>query len=372
MSKVSNFYLVKEGSKLAIRQMVVENGYRRQIRYSRKKYSHITQNREALQKFCDQLNYGVDLENQRRTEYQTAFIPAELMEAFAAQLQNEIPNRKDFRYIHNTVLKKYFLGFFIGQLGILDPKEWIKKQALWGQALTGHSRHSIFTGRKSAKTVKTIIQTANRFMAFLHAQRPFDYPPIKFKPFSVSYLKSLKAEATGEKIGHYISEADWKAIDRKLPRDIGPFIRLMYHYGLRRAEALGFDSTDAIRKAYLDVRKQLRAYNGKAEYKILKDKEQRRTPHWFCKPARAHAWVLEGIEAKMHPDTLSVRFDEFMEALGLSYKTHDLRRTFITNALRMQHPRDVQLAVGHSSLETTMAYAQDDRDLGDEIWRPSA
>jgi integrase len=74
----------------------------------------------------------------------------------------------------------------------------------------------------------------------------------------------------------------------------------------------------------------------------------------------------------MHPDTFYEKWCTYISSLNLSYDLHDLRRTFITKALRLHHPRDVQMAVGHVSLTTTMGYAQDDRDTSDEVFKPEA
>ena len=59
-----------------------------------------------------------------------------------------------------------------------------------------------------------------------------------------------------------------------------------------------------------------------------------------------------------------------MIKLDLPYKIHDLRHTFITKAVRIHAPRDVQLAVGHKDLRITMGYLRDDRDLSDEEFEP--
>jgi integrase len=59
-----------------------------------------------------------------------------------------------------------------------------------------------------------------------------------------------------------------------------------------------------------------------------------------------------------------------MDELDFNYDFHDLRHTFITKAISAYPPRDVQLAAGHKSIETTMRYAHDNRNLDDEVFNP--
>lgn len=56
--------------------------------------------------------------------------------------------------------------------------------------------------------------------------------------------------------------------------------------------------------------------------------------------------------------------------IGAIYESHDFRRTFITKALRLYAPIDIQKAVGHASLSTTMGYAMDDRNHDSETFDP--
>jgi integrase len=382
-STFGTFYVVKElednHTFYRIRQQVtLTGGKRRSHRLARETYRHVPNSFEAMTKHCDRLNYGLDLKKQRQLEIETAFIPAALMASFENQLRIDIPNQKDFRYLHSKVLKEYFLNFFIGRLKLPDPKEWIKRQSDWGIALTGKSlnpKHDIFDKKVSAKTIKTTIQVANRFMKFLHLQLPNEYPAMEFSPFSKAAMKTYTASIEAEEVpGKFITDDDWTKINEKLPKSIGCLVRLMYFYGLRRGESLGFDNVSAVRKSHLNISKQLKSFNNKEPvYSILKDKEQRRTPHWFCTAAECYKLVQESTTIKkMHSDSLSLRWDAFAADLGMDYKLHDFRRTFITRALRLYAARDVQMAVGHANLATTTRYAQDDRALDNDEWKPAS
>lgn len=167
-----------------------------------------------------------------------------------------------------------------------------------------------------------------------------------------------------------IKDEDWERILSALPSDIKPFVLLAYHYGLRRAETLGFDSTNDVRNEILLVRKQLTSYFlGRAVYGPCKTRRARKVPHWLgIRPEQAYQWILEGLNQKMHPDVLSHRWASLMESLGLEYTFHELRHTFITRARAQYSSREVQLAAGHADNATTERYSHDHRKFDDEIF----
>lgn len=389
-TKFGNYYLVlSEGKYLIRRQVTLPDGERVFPRLPKSQYGHLN-TKEELEQFVNRLNHRENERVKRAIEIRTSFIPTSLLEEFRAQLQAEIPNEKDFRYLYNTVFKAYFLNYFISSIKVLDPNEWYRNQSRWGLALMGKADdddHNVFKDEKgktvsrSIKTINQVVQIANRFMAFLHMKNPEEYKKWAFEPVTKGARKEYEAKFQlknkGDDIdgkGRYIPEKIWKKIDKELPDDIGPFIRLMYYYGLRRSESLGFDNTDYVKKGYLRVTQQITGYrNEEARYGPLKDREKRETPHWFCKPDKAYELIEAGLNRKMHADTLYEKWTKFMKRkdIKMDWDLHDIRRTFITNALRLQNPRDVQLAVGHASLSTTMGYAQDDRDQSDETFKPN-
>jgi hypothetical protein len=96
----------------------------------------------------------------------------------------------------------------------------------------------IFTDKKSVKTIKGIIHTANRFMAFLHKKMPQEISFIKFEPISKAKFKNYNAnlQMDCEPIGQFIKPDHWKIIQKNLPSDIAPFVNLGFYYGLRRKD----------------------------------------------------------------------------------------------------------------------------------------
>lgn len=359
------WFTAKEGAKYVIRRRMGD----KQPRYPRAKYAHCTTLAE-VEAFCTRLNHEEGRKAKERVEIQTAFIPQAIMDAFRDMLAVAVPNEKDFNYLYETVLKSYFLKFFVTTLSLPDPKQWHKNQERWGAALLGKHEHTIFDMAPSAKTLKTTIQLANRFMKFLNQKMPEEYPLVELSPLSKAAIKEHEANRLllKESTNSFISDDDWLTIEVSLPSNIGCYIQLMYYYGLRRSETLGFTSTDAVKRAHLNIDAQLASLS--VGIKPLKGRKSRKTPHWFGNPQLAYDLIRDSLFDKMHPDTLSLHWETLMDKLGMSYHTHDLRRTFITRALRLYVPRDVQLAVGHEDLRTTMRYAQDDRDMDNETWKP--
>ncbi len=216
--------------------------------------------------------------------------------------------------------------------------------------------------------------TTNRFMAFLHKKMPQEIPFIKFDPISKAKFKDYHARINMgiEPVGKFIADKDWTVIEKKLPAEIAPFVILGYYYGLRRAETLGLELGD-LAKGHLNVKRQLVNMNdGQPNYAPLKNRLERKTPHWFMNPEDTYALIEDALSKKIHPDTLGVKFSHFIATLGMDYDLHDLRRTFITKALDKNNGNatPVMMAVGHGNTDVTMRYLRDNRNLSDEVFVP--
>lgn len=382
-TKFGNYFLQAEapGRFTIRRQITLPDGTRSQPRHPKKLYAHLTTENE-LQQYLNRLNHRQDQKARLALEIRTSFIPQALMDEFRDQLKLEIPNPKDFRYQYSRVFQSYFLKFFIHTLNVVDPNQWYQHQSQWGAALLGHAEnpeHNLFKKKMSFKTISKTIQIANRFMRLIHLKNPAEFQRIVFDPISRGAQNAYTGEIERQKgdasdVGKFITPEDWTKIQKGLPADIRPFIELAYAYGLRRGETMGFENMESVKKGYLKVSQQLVGigFDKACRYGALKSRAKRETPHWFATPHETYNHIKDGLERKMHPDTLYVRWNQYMISLGMDYALHDLRRTFITRALREYNPRDVQLAVGHVSLSTTMLYAMDDRDHSDDTFEPSA
>lgn len=379
-TEFGSYFIAKEGSVYSVKRMVkLPDGTRSAVRLDKSKYSKYT-DIEELKRFIDRLNGRENRRAIKEIETKLAFLPTALMEEFRELLLAEIPSQKDARN-HYKNLHRYCLKFFVDSLKLKDPMDWKANESKWGLALLNelasvdkHLKIYDDNDGRSVKTIKGIIQTANRFMAFLHKKMPQEIHFIKFDPISKAKFKDYHAKLNMDvdPVGKFITSKDWDNIEKKLPDDIAPFVRLGYYYGLRRAETLGLELND-IAKGHLNVKRQLTNINdGQPKFKPLKNKLNRKTPHWFITPNRTYNLINEAITKRIHPDTLGVKFAAFMKEMNMEYNLHDLRRTFITRALEKNNgnAKPVMMAVGHSNTDITMRYLRDDRQLSDEVFIP--
>lgn len=334
-------------------------------RYKRlpvKRYQSIREDYEKLSEFVKRLNAPIDAKEV--VDYKHAFISPKLLEEYQEFLLAKIPTRKDalceFAYLND-----YCLSYFIGKLNLRGIQDWHRvHETKWATYLIDHP------DVKAPTTKRKVICALNRFAEWLHKQRPEDTPLLEFEPISSAKYRELEAtwELQNEGEGRtFIPEKDWGKIEAKLPHLISPFVLFAYHYGLRRNETLGLKIGD-VKKGYLSVERQLKKLK---VYGPLKGRKKRTVPHWLTTPAQAYEWLSKIPALMIHPDTLSDRWAEFMQSLGMAYDFHDLRHTFITKVIRGHDPRDVQLAAGHKNIATTMAYLHDDRTLDDEEYKPT-
>lgn len=341
--------LFKENGKWVIRRWEGKLNRRLPVR----QYRHIRDDDAELKAFVHRLNAPI-LAREAVT-FKHAFISPVLLDEYKEQLRAQIPTEKNALCQYNYLVE-YFLNYFIGKLDLADPRWWYavhkSKWATW-----------LLEQELSASTLRKIVQEANRFMEFLADKRPDEVVAIRFKPISRARFRTIAAKRTLAK-GHdrYVRDKDWAKIEKRLPDNIRGAVSLCYYFGLRRSEALGLNLLD-VRKDHLKVERQkLRI----GEATILKGRKNRKTPYWYGKPKLAYELISALVP--MNPDTLAEEF----KLLKTGFQLHDLRATFITRALRDKGAREVQLAVGHENLATTMRYAQDHRDFGDDIWTPEA
>lgn len=333
-----------------------------------KKYALIRENVDELNKLVDRLNYDILKAKKSRDSlaFKHAFIDEELLEEFKSLLITQIPSR-DRALTNFHYLKTHVLTYFIQTLNLANPRDWyLVSQTKWGEYLIKNK------AIVAPATKREVIQIANRFIKFLHSKRPDEVPMYRFEPISAAVFKKMIAQRKVDKEGadrKFIKDEHWAMIKTKLPDSIKPAALLAYHYGLRRSETLGVQIQD-VKKGYLELQRQLVKLKPKPSFGPLKGREARKINHWLTTPENAYKWVKATQANLIHPDTLSDIWREVMETLKLDYDFHDLRHSFITKALAEYPPRQVQLAAGHKSIETTMKYAHDHRQLNDEQFNP--
>jgi integrase len=373
------------------RTIILPDGTRKSDRLDSKVHSHITDEKE-LESLIDRLNHRTE---QRKLEAEAmeairtrlAFLPVERLEKFRLEFIARFTHPREQNYYYKTCFQKYFLNFFVSQLGLYDPKDWHREQFKWGHALTQFVLDNSDMGRgfsdeereklkifkeekvylRSWKTIKEVIMRANIFMTWLHKEMPGEIPLYQFEPLTRAQIAKYEQavalsgdEDTGSK---YVSNEDWLTIEKALPDEAKPFIQLAYRYGLRRSETLSVLPGDVFKDHLLIQRQLLSINDGDFIYGNTKDKEARKIPHWFSKPQETMSLVETAMQNIIAPDTLTEIWKALMTKLSMKYHMHDLRHTFITRSLRIHDLIDVQHAVGHSNPTTTLGYQRDDREL---------
>lgn len=381
-------YTTKDGqkkSRTAILRWVVPDGKPgTNERYPVERYSHI-QEPEELKAFVRRLNAEVFREQEALENIldRTAFLNNGMLEKYRAYLENHIPSELAIEY-HMNMLKTHVINVLVGELHIVNPKEWVTREDDYYNWLLGPKAPG------AVETKKKILQCLNRFYKWLHKQRPNEIPLAIFEGPGFERMRKVERMRAhqGEKIiRKAIAEKDWEKIEKSLPDDIGPWIRLCYRYGLRRSESLGlaYEGTNCVFTKHLTLKKQLKKWNPKTQRKEFaplktagrqpvsgKEIEYRKIPHWFdVDPNDTCDLIEEGLKNLMTPTTLTKKWASLMDSLGFDYHIHDLRHTWITRARAKYPSREVQLAAGHASIETTERYSHDHRESDEQLVRPS-
>lgn len=386
--------------------------------------------KEELNRFCFKLN-GKKMG--RKWEQDTAYelilkdspwITKQLKDDFRKYLFGVISNEKDASDLYMNLCRRV-LKFFINQMEIKDPSLWKSAEFEWGQALMNEkvtNKTRIWEDpnfRPSESTLNKIVQVANRFLKFVYKKEneATSNKAVVLTPFTKTQMKTYLGRMVLEGIHpdpdnlegkYFMSEVNFNILLKHLRRgrdhstycnvdDISPYVSMCYFYGLRRSEAMAL-TLDNVKNGFLSVEAQaLKLKNHFTQYEtgILKGKNKRKTPHWFISNYDCYS-IISLYTAKgsrvMHPDTFTALFtkaikeinleskfrDDFGNPIKIDFTLHDLRRTFITRALRLVNeskdnslaPVDVQLAVGHKDINTTLAYQMDDRALDERTFKP--
>jgi integrase len=389
-SQFEAWFLAKEAGSYTIRRFVNRYGDGKRIGSQRlplQKFRHLLDNPKELADFVVRLN-GKDPVAERAkgaAEFRHAYVSEELLTDYVQNyLLQQIPTKKDAGTMYRY-LRSYALRFFLLKMKVMNPIDWHRNQNVWGKYLLNREEDKLDDALRlfepnelrSAKVLRQIVNEMNRFMRYLHLKRPDEVPQLTFAPLTRAALKEHEGRRRLYSQVHqsaYIDDRSWELLKHSLEQLAAPWrfaVYLAYYYGLRRNEALGLQSAD-VRRAYLSCERQLEKFElDQPKFRPLKNRTPRKVPHWFVEPATVHAWI-EGMRAHpIHPDTLSRHWLDYTKD---RYQFHDLRRTFITNALRKGvAPEDVRLGVGHSNIHTTYKfYVMDARQLDDEVWVPSA
>jgi integrase len=355
----SKWYVVNSDDKVAVRRYMKIGGKTKWERMPAEKYRDLSP--DEILSFINRENVTKELkvrESLERYNFDHSFVKTHLKEAFEQYLLNRASDLNHVATIM-TYLNQYTLDYFINQRKLPHPNLWVKAEESWGSFLLKQ--------QLSPSTLKTIVQVANRFVKFLSRKYPGEVHPSVLEPFSRKKLQDLAARMPNVKRVKLITDEHYHKMLKECRPELIPFIKLGYLFGLRCAEIGGLEE-ESVLKECLAVTRQLVSVSPRRTYGPLKSKQVRDVPYWYSSPGEAYE-LIKAIPV-IHPNTVSDYFAADMKRLKLPYQFHDLRRTFITRALKKEHWRDVQLAAGHYDIKTTIQYAQDDRQFNREVWRP--
>jgi len=381
-TRFNDYSIIMETTKTGVipsirRWVVLPDGRRVQERYPVEKYKEFRDDPQALKDFVIRLNRSIpsELKTREAVEIKHAYINTKMLDDYLAYLKVRIP-KQSVAKTEWGYLKKYVLGFFVTTMNLPNPLDWHRHQTEWAHSLLGRDDKIWPNGEiMSARFLKDMGITVNRFCAWLHDKRPNEVPPLKFSPFSTAVYKDVEAERERlelARIPRYILDKDWDAIQKALPENLKYFVLLGYNYGLRRAEMLGLKLED-VRTAHLALERQLVKYSKRKgpTHESLKDSDNRRVPHWNCSAPRAYELIENAQKYLMNPTVFGHKFAAFMKSIKMTYTLHDLRHTWTTKMIQKHMPEDVRKAAGHEDLTTTMNYIHHGEALvGDEVFVP--
>lgn len=373
----------------------------------------------AFEDYVVRLN-GKDPEAERikkLVQYNHSWINDDFLQAYKQEiLYTSMQDRKNADTLFNY-LTRYALNWFLTKKKALTVQSWKHFEKEWGMYLLnlpddqGRMEDSlrIFSDEAddhnlkpkdrqlSAKVLKYVMFEINRFIRYVYSKRlsEFDNQLVQLEPWGKDYLGGYASNWKVKykaRLSKYIKDEDWKVISKAMLDSKVIWrheVHLAREYGLRRRETLCLDLL-AVKPEHLLLQQQLdraQLIDGR-QVKIpkgLKGQEiERRIPHWFVEEpkvtrARIKAILSENIP---HPDTISKGFREFCKALkdkdgkpyGFDFIFHDLRRTFITNAVKKGIKiEDLIFATGHKNEQVLRKYylmdyreLDQDFDLGED------
>lgn len=362
----SRWYVVKEKNRGGVEQDRIKR-YRRVDgkikweRYPAQNYKDMKP--EEIESLLRRLNASFETEKklaEERYNFHHAYINIHSLSKFEKHLKKQTTVRGSAEY-PITILQKYVFEYFIIKNDLADPSKWHLKEDDWGEWLLEQDL--------SPAVLKRIVSTTNRFLKFLtHKVYPEMPTPRKLEPIGRAKFQEInyRRKKTGENaetkyIPKEIYNKILKAFEKEDP-SLLPNIKLCYAFGLRINETLGFSREKLLKDSLLVDEQGAESKNGQFQKRKVKT-NARKVPYWNM--TAKEAWALIQAIVPMHPNTLNKKVNKILEKFG--HSSHDLRRTFITNAHREHHWKDVQHAAGHTTHQMTMKYDQDDRQFSTEL-----
>ena len=362
----SQWYLLSEKGfeHGAIKRYIKLGGKTKWERYPLKNYKSLTKAETlALIRRLNATHQARREEAEARYVFNHAYINTRSLDKFEAFLSTRA---NDSGHVSNTMnmLRLYCFEFFIVEKKLPDPNLWYKEEAAWGNWL--------LRKKLSVSTLKRVVSLANALMTFLARRVYPEMPnPRELEPIGRNKLKKRKLSEPEHKREKYISAQKWEEIlswFKVNQPSLVPNIILCKVFGLRINEVYGL-TRGKLFKQHLLVDEQGDLVTGniastkKVTRRPVKTLDVRKVPYWniTAREAWEHIQALE----PMSPFTADRKINKGLSLFG--HKSHDLRRTFITDMRRLHDLKDVQLTAGHKDPKTTLGYDQDDRELSNQL-----
>ncbi len=362
----SKWYLIQEKNRAGVNQNRIKryrklDGKTKWERYPAKNYRGM--NETELKGLLRRLNATFETDKklaEERYNFHHAYININSLATFEKYLTRQTTVKRSAEY-PIFILQKYALEFFVVKNDLADPSRWHLKEDDWGEWLLDHDL--------SVAIMKRIVSTTNRFLKFLtHKVYPEMPTPRKLEPIGRAKFNEVtyqwKKQGKGEE-SKYIPADIYKKILEAVEKDEPTLIanvKLCYAFGLRISETLGFSKMKLLKDSLLVDEQGGGVKDGKIVTRKVKT-NARRVP--YLNMTDKEAWSLIKQIAPLHPNTLNKKLNKILSKF--KHSSHDFRRTFITNAHRNHHWKDVQRASGHTTHAMTMKYDQDDRQLSTEL-----
>lgn len=339
--------------------------------YPRAKYKNLS--REEMEELVNQLNYVSENKAKEKYVIESSFLSKRILDDFRDYLSGHHKNEYTTTNTYNS-----FVIHGIKELQKIgpSPREWKQYEKDWGK--------SLMKKRLASKTIKSIVQTVNRFFEYSSQRNPDLIPNIKLNPLSPNQLrhhelkrvKKIITKGRRDPDGYYIPKKDVNKIFKNPPEDITSHLILSYQYGLRVSEtcAIPQDIKLRFKKKTIIIDRQLKYVGDTGDFfgiitTLPKYDIIRETPHEF-NDYFTKSDIKTAIKTMklLHKDTVEKKIAEYTKELSLSipyYTSHDFRRTFITDCFDNEIDSvKIMDAVGHKKLDTTLRYRRkiDDDD----------
>jgi len=362
----SKWYVVKEKNRKGLERNCIKryrklNGKIKWERYPAQHYKNM--NEGDLKSLLRRLNASFETQKklaEARYNFHHAFININSLSAFEKHLKKQTTVKASATY-PMAVLQKYTFDFFIIKHDLADPSKWHLKEDDWGEWLLELDL--------SVAVLKRIVSTTNRFLKFLTQKIYPEMPtPRKLEPIGrakFSEINYRRKKSGKDEESKFIPADVYKKILKTVEEEnasLLPNVKLCYAFGLRIGESLGFSRMKLLKDSLLVDEQGAGVKDGKIITRKVKT-NARRVPYWNM--TDKEAWELIKQIVPMHPSTLNKKLNKILAKFR--HSSHDFRRTFITNAHRKFHWKDVQRAAGHTTHQMTMKYDQDDRQFSTEL-----